>query len=76
MESLVSAPALIRPGISAVKDYLASVEKLRKDAIEAALIRDLATDPDKRELYHRLHHHFNLLADEVERILKSSEAQS
>jgi hypothetical protein len=26
-----------------VKDYLASIEKLRKDATEAALIRDLAT---------------------------------
>jgi hypothetical protein len=28
-----------------MKDYQASLEKLRTDAAEAALIRDLATDP-------------------------------
>ena len=33
-----------------MKDYLAQVEKLRKDAAECALIRDLATGKDKREL--------------------------
>ena len=58
-----------------MKDYLASAEKLRKDAVEAALIRNLSTDPDKRELYHRLHHHFNLLADAVERAIKSKAAE-
>ena len=31
-----------------MKDYLAQVEKLRKDAAECALIRDLATEKDKR----------------------------
>ena len=31
-----------------MKDYQASLEKLRKDAAEAALIRDLATDKTKR----------------------------
>ena len=31
-----------------MKDYLAQIEKLRKDAAECALIRDLATDPAKR----------------------------
>jgi hypothetical protein len=49
-----------------VKDYQATVEKLRKDAAEAALIRDLATDVSKREMYSRLHQHFSRLADEVE----------
>ena len=34
-----------------MKDYQASVEKLRKDAAEAALIRDLATDGAKREIF-------------------------
>jgi hypothetical protein len=53
-----------------MKDYRASLEKLRRDAAEAALVRDLATDPDKREMYHRLHVHFNLLADEVERLIE------
>ena len=53
----------------AVKDYQASLEKLRRDAAEAALIRDLATDPLKREMFSRLHEHLSLLADEVERAM-------
>jgi hypothetical protein len=54
-----------------VKDYQASIEKLRKDAAEAKLISDLATDPTKREMFARLHLHFNQLADEVERAMES-----
>jgi hypothetical protein len=54
-----------------VKDYLASIEKLRRDAAEAALIRDLATDKAKRDTYRRLHEHLNRLADEVERAMKA-----
>jgi hypothetical protein len=50
-----------------MKDYRASVEKLRRDAAEAAVIRDLATDNAKHEMFDRLHQHFNRLADEVER---------
>ena len=42
-----------------MKDYQASLEKLRKDAAEAALIRDLATDKTKREMY-------RLVAEDVE----------
>jgi hypothetical protein len=53
-----------------MKDYQASLEKLRKEAVEAALIRDLATDPAKREMFDRLHRHFNQLADEVELAMK------
>jgi hypothetical protein len=49
-----------------MKDYQASLEKLRKDAAEAALIRDLATDTTKREMYNRLAAHLGQLADEVE----------
>jgi hypothetical protein len=58
-----------------VKDYRASIEKLRKDAAEAALIRDLATDQTKREIYDNLHKHFNRLADEVEQAARSSAAK-
>ena len=58
-----------------MKDLQASLEKLRTEAAEAALIRDLATDPDKRELYDRLHRHFNSLADEVEQALNSRAAE-
>ena len=54
-----------------MKDYKASLEKLRKDAAECAVIRDLATDPAKRELYDRLHKHLNRLAGEVERAMNT-----
>ena len=50
-----------------MKDYQASLEKLRKDAAEAALIRDLATDPTKREMYSKLNEHFS---DEIETAMK------
>ena len=49
-----------------MKDYQASLEKLRKDAAEAAQVRDLATDKAKRELFDRLAVHLNSLADQVE----------
>ena len=49
-----------------MKDYLAQVEKLRKDAAECALIRDLATDQAKRDLFDRLHSDLTVLADQVE----------
>jgi hypothetical protein len=52
-----------------VKDYRASLEKLCKEAAEAAMIRDLATEKNKRELYDRLHVHLSRLADEVERMI-------
>jgi hypothetical protein len=55
-----------------VKDYQASIEKLRKDAAEAKLISDLATDITKREMFARLHQHLSKLADEVEQAMKSS----
>ncbi|MBR1201063.1 hypothetical protein JQ634_19130 [Bradyrhizobium sp. AUGA SZCCT0240] len=48
-----------------MKDYQASVEKLRKDAAEAALIR-LATDGAKRDVFNRLYEPLNRLADDVE----------
>jgi hypothetical protein len=33
-----------------MRDYQASLEKLRRDAAECALIRDLATDEKKRDV--------------------------
>jgi hypothetical protein len=51
--------------------YLASIEKLRRDAVEAALIRDLAMSPVKREMFDRLCQHLNRLADEVEKAMNS-----
>jgi hypothetical protein len=49
-----------------LKDYQARLEKLRRDAAECALIRDLATDHDKRALFDRLAAYLGLLADQVE----------
>ncbi|MGV7217652.1 hypothetical protein [Bradyrhizobium sp. UFLA05-112] len=52
-----------------MKDYQAQLEKLRRDAAECALIRDLATDRDKRDLFDRLAAHLTVLADQVEMAL-------
>ena len=54
-----------------MQDMEASLEKLRTDAAEAAMIRDLATDPVKRELFTRLADHLHMLADEVEKAIKA-----
>ncbi len=47
-----------------MKDMTTQLEKLRVDAAECALIRDLATDPKKRELFARLADHLQVLAAE------------
>ncbi len=52
--------------VGPMKDYQAQLEKLRKDAAECALIRDLATDPAKRAMFDRLAVHLSSLADQVE----------
>jgi hypothetical protein len=49
-----------------MKDYQAQLEKLRKDAAECAMIRDLATDKAKQEMFDRLASHLTVLADQVE----------
>lgn len=64
--------AVARLAATEMRDYQASLAKLRNDAAEAALIRDLATDPSKQEMFDRLHDHLNRLADEVERAMKGS----
>jgi hypothetical protein len=48
-----------------MKDYFASIEKLWKEAAKAALVRDLATDPVKRDMYGRMHDHLMTLANGV-----------
>ncbi|KRR14743.1 hypothetical protein [Bradyrhizobium valentinum] len=52
-----------------MQDTLAQLEKLRRDAAECELIRNLATDPKKRELFDRLAAHLTVLASEVERVI-------
>jgi hypothetical protein len=52
-----------------MKDMLAHLEKLRCDAAECALISNLATNPEKKELFARLAEHLTVLASEVERAI-------
>jgi hypothetical protein len=54
-----------------MKDYKLQLEKLRSDAAECALVRDLATDKAKREMFDRLALHLDQLADEVERAMNA-----
>lgn len=58
----------------AMRDMQVSVEKLRKDAAEAARIRDLATDKSKQDVFDRLQAHLNRLADEVEQAMQAGKA--
>ena len=48
-----------------MKDMIAHWEKLQAHAAECALIRDLATDKAKRELYTLLAEHLQTLASEM-----------
>jgi len=52
-----------------MQDMLAQLEKLRRDAAECELVRDLATDPKTRELFDRLAAHLTQLASEVEQTI-------
>ena len=52
-----------------MKDYQAQIEKLRRDAVECARIRDVTTDKAKREMFDRLASHLTVLAAQVEMAL-------
>ena len=52
---------------------MTQLEKLRTDAAESALIRDLATEPRKRELFTKLAEHLTILADEVEHSIAAAD---
>lgn len=54
-----------------MSELMTRPDKLRADAAECALIRDLATDRDKRELFARLAEHLSKLAGEVERAART-----
>ena len=57
-----------------MQDYQAALEKLRSDAADAALIRDLATDSAKRDMFDRLAKHLDQLADDIERAMNGPKA--
>ena len=49
-----------------MKDMQAYLEKLRVQVAECEMIRDLATDKAKRDLFARLAEHFKVLAGQIE----------
>jgi hypothetical protein len=59
-----------------MKDVRAHLEKLHAQIAECEMIRDLATDPKKRELFAKLAEHFSVLADEVEKALVDPAAKA
>ncbi|MGY2904667.1 hypothetical protein [Bradyrhizobium sp. URHC0002] len=54
-----------------MQDYLASLELLRKNAADAALIRDLATDKAKQDFFDRLHRHLDQLVEDIEQAMNT-----
>jgi len=52
-----------------MKDYRASLAKLRRDSAESKLISDLATGNAKRRMFAKLAQRLGKLADEVERAI-------
>ena len=54
-------------------DIKAHLEKLRAQIAECEMIRDLATDEKKRELFGRLAEHHKVLAAELEKALAAGE---
>jgi hypothetical protein len=55
-----------------MKDMQAHLEKLHVQVAECETIRDLATDPEKRELFARLAEHFKILIGEIEKIMREA----
>jgi hypothetical protein len=53
-----------------MEDMQAHLEKLRPDAAESALISNLATNQEKRELFAPPAEHLTVLASEVERAIR------
>jgi hypothetical protein len=53
-----------------MKDMREHLEKLRVQIAECEMIRDMATDPKKRELFARLAEHHKVLAAEIERAIQ------
>ena len=56
-----------------MKDLRLHLEKLLVQAAECELIRDLATDPKKRELFARIAQHHRTLAVQVQRAISTTE---
>ena len=57
-----------------MRDVEAHLEKLRAQITECELIRDLATDPLKRDTFGRMAEHFRVLAGQLEHVLTYGKA--
>ena len=58
-----------------MEDMVAHLETLRVQIAECEMIRDLATDRAKRELFTKLAEHYKVLADEVQRAIAEQQAR-
>ena len=58
-----------------MEDMVAHLETLRVQIAECEMIRDLATDPAKRELFTKLAEHYKVLAAEVQRAIAEQQAR-
>jgi hypothetical protein len=59
-----------------MQDMLAHLEKPRVQGKDCEIIRDLATDPAKRELFTKLAEHYRVLAAEVQRAINERQARA
>ena len=59
-----------------MKDMQEHLEKLRVQIAECEIIRDLATDPKKRELFGRLAEHHKVLATEIEKVMSDADRKA
>jgi hypothetical protein len=59
-----------------MKDMRTHLEKLRVQISECEMIRDLATDPGKRDLFAKLAEHFKVLAGEIEKEMAGQSASN
>ena len=57
-----------------MKDYKAHLEKLETQIVECEMIRDLATDPAKRDMFDKMASHFRVLAGELKRMIGAGSA--
>ena len=57
-----------------MQDMKAHLEKLQMQIAECEMIRDLATDPQKRDLFASLAAHYKVLAAQVETAMANAAA--
>jgi len=56
-----------------MRDMLDHLEKLRVQIAECEIIRDLAIDAKKRDLFARLAEHHKVLANELEKAISAAQ---